>query len=93
MAEVRFDSAYGLCVVRVASFLNSGIFYGTNKCGSLCFSYFYNIPQCITKFVMDLVFVQPGLIASLTVRHLRFDKSVFSARQVCIMKFEIPRCD
>ena len=31
MAYVRFYGAYGVCVIRVASFLNSGIYCATNK--------------------------------------------------------------
>ena len=41
MVEVRFDGAYGLCGVRVASVINSGIKCAINKCSSKCFSYFY----------------------------------------------------
>ena len=42
MAEVRFDGAYGVCGVRVASVINSGIKYAINKCSSKCFSIFYD---------------------------------------------------
>ena len=38
MAEVRFGGAYGLCGVRVASVMNSGIKFAINKCGFKCFS-------------------------------------------------------
>ena len=31
MAKVLFDCAYGVCVVRVASVLSGGIYFGTNK--------------------------------------------------------------
>ena len=41
MEKVRFDGAYGVCVVRVANDLNSGIYCSTNKFRSLCFSCFY----------------------------------------------------
>ena len=41
MANVLFYGAYGVCVVRVDSVLNSGMFFGTNKCRSQCFSYLY----------------------------------------------------
>ena len=52
------------------------------------------IPQNITLFAMDQVCDQPGLDVSITVRQIRCDKFVvFSTRQVCIIKLEIPRCD
>ena len=52
------------------------------------------IPQFITKFAMDQVCDQPGLNVSIAVCQLRRDKFfVFTARQVCIMNLEIPRCD
>ena len=38
--EVRFYVAYGVCGVRVASHINSGIKYAINKCSSKCFSVF-----------------------------------------------------
>ena len=34
MAEVRFDGAFGVCGVRVASVIDSGISYAINKCSS-----------------------------------------------------------
>ena len=52
------------------------------------------IPQYITKFAMNQVSYQPGVNVSIKVWQLRYDKFfVFSARQLCIMKLEIPRCD
>ena len=52
------------------------------------------IPQYMTKFAMDQVCDQPGLTVPTTVWQLPRDKFVvFSARQVCIMKLEVPRCD
>ena len=52
------------------------------------------IPQYMTKFAMGQVCDQPGLNFSITVRQLPCDKFVvLSARQVCIIKLEIPRCD
>ena len=42
MAEVRFDGAYGVCGVCVASVINSGIKYAINKFSSKCFSVFYD---------------------------------------------------
>ena len=41
MAELRFDGAYGVCGVRVASVIKSGIKYAKNKCSSKCSSIFY----------------------------------------------------
>ena len=42
MAEVRFDGAFGVCGVCVASALNICIENATKKCSSKCFSYFYD---------------------------------------------------
>ena len=42
MAELRFDGAYGVCGVRVASVINSGIKYAINKSSSKCFSILYD---------------------------------------------------
>ena len=42
MEDVRFDGAYGVCGVCVASVINSGIKYAINKCSSKCFSIFYD---------------------------------------------------
>ena len=41
-AEVRFYGAYGVCGVRVASVISSGIKYSINKRSSKCFSIFYD---------------------------------------------------
>ena len=38
MAKVRFYGAYGVCCVRVASVINSGMKFAINKCSSKCFS-------------------------------------------------------
>ena len=51
-------------------------------------------PRYMTKFDIDQVCDQPGLNVSVTVWQLRYDKFVvFSARQLFIMKLDIPRCD
>ena len=42
MAEARFDGAYGVCGVRVASIISSGIKFAINKCSSKCFSVIYD---------------------------------------------------
>ena len=42
MAVVRFGGAYGVCGVRVASVINSGVKYAINKCSSKCYSIFYD---------------------------------------------------
>ena len=42
MAEVPFCGAYGLCRVRVASVINSGIHNDINKCSSKCLLIFYD---------------------------------------------------
>ena len=42
MAEVRFDGAYGVCGVRVASVINTGIKNAINKCSFKCSSIFYD---------------------------------------------------
>ena len=52
------------------------------------------IPQYVTKFAMDQVCDQPGLNVTTTVWQLRCDKFVvFSAKQLCSMRLEIPRCE
>ena len=56
---MRFDGAYGVYVVRVASVLNSGIYFGT--------FFLTIIPQYITKFAMEQDYVQLGLNVSITV--------------------------
>ena len=42
MAEGRFDGAYGVCGVRVASAIKTGIKDSINKCSSKCFSIIYD---------------------------------------------------
>ena len=94
MAKVLFYGAYGVCVVRVASDLNRGVYFGTSNVAPNAFRTSTLIPQHMTKFAMDKVFDLPGLNVSIAVWQLRCDKFfVFSARQVCIIKLEIPRCD
>ena len=41
-AGVRIYGTYGVCGVRVASAINSGIKYFINKCSSKCISIFYD---------------------------------------------------
>ena len=53
MAEVRFDGAYGVCGVCVASALNMCIENATNKCSSKYFRTSTIIPQYMTKFAME----------------------------------------
>ena len=64
---MRFDGAYGVYVVRVASVLNSGIFFCTNNCRPSAFRTSTIIPQYMTKFAMDQVGDKPGLKVSITV--------------------------
>ena len=66
MAKVRFDGAWGVCVVRVASVLKSGIYFRRNRCRSLCFRNSTIIPQYMTKFAIDRVGDLPGLNVLIT---------------------------
>ena len=82
-------------VVRVARFLNSDIYIvvETNVSPNAIRTSTI-IPQYMTKLAMDQVCDQPGLNVSITAWQLPCDKFVvFSARQVRIMKLEIPKLD
>ena len=61
MAYVRFYGAYGVCVIRVASFLNSGIYSLQTNFAPNASRTSSIIPQYMTKFAMDQVGDQPGL--------------------------------
>ena len=64
---MRFDAAYGMCVVRVASVLKKGIYFGTINVAPYAFRTSTTIPQHMTKLSMDQVCDQPGLNVSITV--------------------------
>ena len=52
------------------------------------------IQQYMAKFAMDQVCDQPGLNFLKSAWQLRCDDfAVFSAKPLCIMELEIPRCD
>ena len=56
-----------VCVVRVASVFNSGIYCGTTRVAPNAFRASTTIPQYMTKFVLDLVCYPIGLNVSITV--------------------------
>ena len=67
MAEVRFDGAYGVCGVRVACVISSGIKYAINKCSSKCFSIFYDNSTVHDLLYHGKAFCQDGLNVSMAV--------------------------
>ena len=87
----------GACVVRVAVF--SAVVYTAvqTNVARHAFRDYTIMPQYVTLFDIicpRLICVIPRLYVSKKVRNLLCDKFVvFSARQFCIMKLEIPRCD
>ena len=50
---MHFYGAYGVCGVRVASVINSGIKDSRIRCGSKCFSNFYDKAQFMSYFAME----------------------------------------